>query len=74
VIPAYRLKIKMNQERKQWPSQVEVADHPNTNAFTLRFNCDPDCPRLYECIVVRMLCPPGHRRLWKLWQDGGVTP
>jgi len=69
-LPAYKRKIQERQERKVWPSHDEVMHHPNTSPFLIENNCDADCPYVYECVVVRMKCPPGTRRLWLAWSQG----
>jgi hypothetical protein len=66
-LPAYRRRIAENQERKDWPSDAEVRSDPHVDAFTIEYDCHPDCPHLYVCVVVRMKCKPNSRRLWKRW-------
>ena len=70
-LPAYKRKIQANRERQEWPSYEEVQKHDRISSdLIIKYNCHPDCPHIYECVVCRMRCSPYLRRLWVLWQRG----
>lgn len=59
-LPMYKRRIYEIKESQDWPTVPEVQNHHLFKEFVRKFKCPETCPYPYECIVVKMRCPPSY--------------